>query len=179
RDWLHVLGLCVEQLAARIGTDQLLVLSANADRGGYDLCYRTGQGVGRLDHWPPLDTVDEQMLRRAHSPASIESLTHELKFAAWRSQLQAMGTKALLVSNTSPGQTPEGLVLVLDKTERRWSQAERELLQNLSNQIGLILHQWWLQRQTTQQAQLNETFQWGLRSLQRLSKMEALDQAAT
>lgn len=179
RDWLHVLGLCVEQLAARIGTEQLLVLSANADRGGYDLCYRAGQGVGRLDHWPPLDNVDEQMLRRAHSPASIESLEHELKFAAWRSQLQAMGTKALLVSNTSPGQNPEGLVLVLDKTERRWSQAERELLQNLSNQIGLILHQWWLQRQTTQQAQLNETFQWGLRSLQRLSKMEALDQAAT
>ncbi|MEL6350266.1 MAG: GAF domain-containing protein [Cyanobacteria bacterium J06627_28] len=42
RDWLHVLGLCVEQLAARIGTDQLLVLSDNADRGGYDLC--TAQG---------------------------------------------------------------------------------------------------------------------------------------
>ncbi|MEL6816934.1 MAG: histidine kinase, partial [Cyanobacteria bacterium J06598_3] len=62
--------------------------------------------------------------------------------------------------------------------ERRWSQAERELLQNLSNQIGLILHQWWLQRQTTQQAQLNETFQWGLRSLQRLSQLEPLDQSA-
>ncbi|MEO1445597.1 MAG: GAF domain-containing protein, partial [Cyanobacteria bacterium J06635_11] len=179
RDWLHVLGLCVEQLAARIGTDQLMVLSANAERGGFDLCYRTGQGVGRLQNWLPLDTVDEQMLKRAHAPVSVESLENDLKFAPWRSHFQSMGVQSLLVSNTSPGHTPEGVVIVTDKTERRWSQAERELLQTISNQIGLILHQWQLQRQTDQQAQLHQTFQWGMRSLQRLSQIEALDQSAT
>ncbi|MEM9089195.1 MAG: GAF domain-containing protein [Cyanobacteria bacterium P01_F01_bin.53] len=179
RDWLHVLGLCVEQLAARIGTDQLMVLSANAERGGFDLCYRTGQGVGRLQNWLPLDTVDEQMLKRAHAPVSVESLENDLKFAPWRSHFQSMGVQSLLVSNTSPGHPPEGVVIVADKTERRWSQAERELLQTISNQIGLILHQWQLQRQTDQQAQLHQTFQWGMRSLQRLSKIEALDQSAT
>ncbi|MEL6470381.1 MAG: ATP-binding protein [Cyanobacteria bacterium J06623_4] len=178
RDWLHVLGLCVEQLAARIGTDQLLVLSANAERGGFDQCYRTGQGMGRSEHWPPLDSVDEKLLRRAHTPASVESLDNDLKFAAWRSHLQALGAKSLLVSNTSPGHSPEGVVIVIDKAERRWSQAERELLQMLSSQIGLILHQWALQRQTDQQAHLHETFQWGMRSLQRLTKIDALDQSA-
>ncbi|NJM98500.1 MAG: hypothetical protein HC800_16240 [Phormidesmis sp. RL_2_1] len=40
------------------------------------------------------------------------------------------------------------------------------------------MHQWQLQRQTDQQAQLHETFQWGMRSLQRLSKIETLDQSA-
>lgn len=183
RDWLHVLGLCVEQLAARIGTNQLLVLSADTERGGYNLCYRTGQGTpqvgGQTEHWNPLDEVDNQMLRRAHSPASVEDLEHDLKFAAWRSRLQPMGAKSLLVSNTSPGHAPEGIVIVIDKTARRWSHTERELLQTLSNQIGLILHQWWLQRQTDQQAQLHEAFQWGMRSLQRLSKIEAIDQSAT
>ncbi|MEO1390138.1 MAG: GAF domain-containing protein [Cyanobacteria bacterium J06634_6] len=182
RDWLHVLGLCVEQLAARMGTDQLIVLSANADRGGFDLCYRTGQGIaqshGQRDHWQPLDTVDEQMLRRAHSPASVENLENDLKFSAWRSRLQTLGAKSLLVSNTSPGHAPEGVVIVLDKIERRWNQADREILQTLSSQIGLILHQWGLQRQSDQQAQLHETFQWGMRSLQRLSQLEALDQSA-
>ncbi|MEL6493288.1 MAG: GAF domain-containing protein [Cyanobacteria bacterium J06621_3] len=182
RDWLHVLGLCVEQLAARMGTDQLIVLSANADRGGFDLCYRTGQGIaqshGQRDHWQPLDTVDEQMLRRAHSPASVENLENDLKFSAWRSRLQTLSAKSLLVSNTSPGHAPEGVVIVLDKIERRWNQADREILQTLSSQIGLILHQWGLQRQSDQQAQLHETFQWGMRSLQRLSQLEALDQSA-
>ncbi len=187
RDWLHVLGLCVEQLAARVGTDQLLVLSADTDRGGYNLCYRTGQGTpqprrqsgGQTEHWNPLDEVDDQMLRRAHSPASVEDFEHDLKFAAWRSHLQPMGAKSLLVSNTSPGHAPEGIVIVIDKTARRWSHTERELLQTLSNQIGLILHQWWLQRQRDQQAQLHEAFQWGMRSLQRLSTIESLDQSAT
>ena len=189
RDWLHVLGLCVEQLAARIGTDQLIVLNANAERGGFDLCYRTGQGIGAQGigaqnsghqrHWNPLDSVDEKMLRRAHSPVSVEAFEGDLKFAAWQGPLRSIGAKSLLVSNTSPGHAPEGVIIVIDKIERRWSQAERELLQTLSTQIGLILHQWVLQRQTDQQAQLHETFQWGMRSLQRLSKIEALDQAAT
>ena len=179
RDWQHVLGLCVEQLAARIGTDQLLVLSANPDRGGFDLCYRTGQGMGRAEHWLPLEAVDEKMLKRAHSPVSIESLENELKFVPWRSHFQAMGIKSLLVSNTSPGHTPTGLVIVTDKIERRWNQSERELLQTLSHQIGLILHQWQLQRQTDQQAQLHETLQWGMRSLQRITDIETLDQSAT
>jgi GAF domain-containing protein len=177
RDWHHVLALCSEQLAARIGTDQLIVLSANTDRGGYDLCYSTGPS--RNEHWLPLETVDEQMLKRAHSPVSIESLENDLKFSAWRSHFQTTGVKSLLVSNTSPGHLPEGVIILADKTERRWSQAERELLQMLSSQIGLILHQWQLQRQSDQQAQLHETFQWGLRSLQRLSQIETLDQSAT
>ncbi|MGB3572045.1 MAG: GAF domain-containing protein [Phormidesmis sp.] len=181
RDWLHVLSVCVDQLAVRMGSGQLLVLRANADRGGFDLCYRAGQGAGvsKIEHWQPLDSVDEQMLRQAHSPASVESLAHDLKFSAWRSHLQALGAQSLLASNTSPGHTPEGIVVVLDKNERRWSQADRELVQMISNQIGLILHQWWLQRQNDQQAQLHETVQWGMRSLQRLSKIEALDQSAT
>ncbi len=179
RDWQHVLGLCIEQLAARIGTDQLMVLSANPERGGFDLCYRTGTGIGKSEHWMPLDAVDEKLLKRAHSPVSVESVENDLKFAPWRSHLQTIGTKSLLVSNTSPGHTPEGIVIVSDKMERRWSQAERELVQALSNQIGLILHQWQLQQQTDQQAHLHESVQWGMRSLQRLSKIEALDQSAT
>lgn len=179
RDWQHVLGLCVEQLAARIGTDQLIVLSANLERGGFDLCYRTGVGLGRSEHWPPLDAVDVKMLKRAHSPVSIESLESALKFLPWRSQLQTIGAKSLLVSNTSPGHRPEGAIVVVDKIERRWSQTERQLVQALSAQIGLILHQWQLQRQTDQQAHLHESFQWGMRSLQRLSDVKALDQSAT
>ncbi|MGB3299961.1 MAG: ATP-binding protein, partial [Phormidesmis sp.] len=178
RDWQHVLGLCIEQLAARIGTDQIIVLSANPDRGGFDLCYRTGVGIGRSEHWLPLESVDQQMLKRAHSPVSVESLENELKFSPWRSHLQTVGAKSLLVSNTSPGHLPEGVIVVIDKIERRWSQAERQLVQSLSAQVGLILHQWQLQRQTDQQAHLHESFQWGMRSLQRLSSIEALDQSA-
>jgi transcriptional regulator with GAF, ATPase, and Fis domain len=177
-DWQHVLGLCVEQLAARMGTDQLVVLSANPERGGFDLCYRTGVGIGRAEHWSPLDAVDEQMLQRAHSPVSIENLANELKFSPWRSRLKSLNAKSLLVSNPSPGHPPKGLVIVADKVERRWSQTERELLQILSAQIGLILHQWMLQRQSDEQAHLHESVQWGMRSLQRLSTIEDLEQSA-
>ncbi|MGC1306712.1 MAG: ATP-binding protein [Phormidesmis sp.] len=183
RDWQHVLGLCAEQLAARIGTDQLIVLNSNCERGGFELCYQTGQVAKPMgqqaEQWLPLEAVDEKMLKRAHCPVSVESLENDLKFVPWRSHLQSMGVKSLLVSNTSPGHNPEGLIIVADKIERRWSQIERELLQTLSSQIGLILHQWQLQRQTDQQTHLHETFQWGMRSLQRLSKIEALDQSAT
>ena len=182
RDWLHVMSLCVEQLAARMDTDRVAVLRANTERGGFDLCYRTSQGIGEgrclVEHWPPLDAVDEKMLQRAHSPVSVESVEHDLKFSAWRSHLQTLGAQSLLVSNTSPGHKPEAVIVVLDKQERRWSQSEREVLQMLGAQVGLILHQWWLQRISDQQAQLHETFQWGMRSLQRLSTMDSLDRAA-
>ena len=57
----------------------------------------------------------KKMLKRAYSPVSVESLENDLKFAPWRSRLKALGAKSLLVSSTSPGQTPEGLVIVIDK----------------------------------------------------------------
>lgn len=181
-DWRRVLELCSSQLAARIGVDRLIVLSADPVHGGFEVRHISGKrltGIAAQRHWPILADVDRQMLERSHAPIGVEQIEDNLKLIAWRPRLLEMGIQSLLVCNVSPGQAPRGLVLVADSVSRHWSQAERELVQAVSQQLGLILHQWQLQRQASQQAQMYDTLQWGLRNLQRLFQIDLLDQAGT
>ncbi len=181
RDWHAVLDRCVEHLHKQFATDRLLVMLHDDDRGGFDVRYQnqTGDaGPGQL-YWPPLDEVDWRMLEQSQGPISIENLEDNLKLMAWREPLLQMGVRSLLVCNVSIGYPPEGLVIVADSVSRRWSQPETALIETVSRQIGLILHQWRLQQQVDQQSQLYETLRWGVQTLQQSPQPEQLEQGAT
>ncbi|MGA7936155.1 MAG: ATP-binding protein, partial [Kovacikia sp.] len=80
--------------------------------------------------------------------------------------------------NTSIGRPLEGLVMICPETPRTWNGSERELVRVVSQQVGLILHQWQLQKQNEQQQKVNQTIQWGLTLIQQTHQIAPLEQAA-
>ncbi|MDV3353182.1 GAF domain-containing protein [Leptolyngbyaceae cyanobacterium CCMR0082] len=181
RDWQSVMSQCAEQLIATLEIDGLLVLIPDLECGGFEVGYQHHgtQSKPTQGMWRSLHDVDWQLLARKSAPVCIENLDNDLKLRAWHPQFLQMGMKSAMACNLSPGQAPEGVLVVTDSHGRRWNQTEQDLLQSVGRQIGLVLHQWSLQRQAQQQSQMNETMQWGLRNLQRTFDVEQLQQAAT
>ena len=179
-DWHNTLEMCSNLLCQRLGSQQLLVLSYDTERGGYNVVFQTaGKPRPKMSFaWDALDEVDWQMLERSNKAIAINDLTHDLKLVAWRDNLETLQVQALLACNISPGNAPEGIVLLTNKTPRHWTQDEGELLQKVAEQIGLILHQWQLQRQTDQQENLYDSIQWGLKTLQETFDPKQLEGAA-
>ncbi|NEP18678.1 MAG: histidine kinase [Leptolyngbya sp. SIO4C1] len=180
-DWEAVMRDCAEQLMQQTRTTNLLVLVPDFEKGGFEIAYQGHQGrtISIRSDWRPLHDLDWRLLEHSSEPILIENLEDDLKLVAWRPRFLEMGARAVMACNVSPGRSPEGIILVADVTSRRWSKAEIDLLKSVSQQIGLILHQWQLQQQANQQEQLHETMQWGLRNLQRIFQPEALEKAAT
>ncbi|MEM6252478.1 MAG: GAF domain-containing protein [Cyanobacteria bacterium P01_D01_bin.156] len=180
RDWQSVMARCAEQLIATLEIDGLLVLVPDIECSGFEVGYQhhSHQSKPTQDTWRSLHDVDWQLLTRQTAPICIENLDDDLKLRAWRPQFLQMGMQATMVCNLSPGQSPEGILVVTDTNTRRWNHDEQSLLQSVGRQIGLVLHQWFLQRQAQQQSQMNDTMQWGLRNLQRTFDVTQLEQAA-
>ncbi|MGD1857259.1 MAG: GAF domain-containing protein [Leptolyngbyaceae cyanobacterium] len=181
RDWQSVMARYAEQLIATLKIDGLMVLIPDLGCGGFEVSYqhhgtrsRPTQGM-----WRSLHDIDWQLLSRQAAPICIENLGNDLKLRAWHPQFLHMEMQAVMACNLSPGKTPEGILLVTDSDTRRWNETERGLLQSVGRQIGLVLHQWSLQRQAQQQSQMHETMQWGLRNLQRTFDVAQLEQSAT
>lgn len=177
-DWRKTLDLCSQELCQQLDADQLFVLLYNLEEGGFELCYQSRPTNARKTRqtWLSLSDVDWQMLERSQEPIAIEDIQDDLKLMNWHPVLSEMGVRSLLVCNVSIGHAPEGVLVLADKRSRRWSQLESSLLRVVSQQVGLILHQWQLQRQTNQQAQLYETMQWGLHNLQSTFQLDQLEQ---
>jgi GAF domain-containing protein len=177
-DWHHTLQNCFKVLQDRLNIQQFYVLLFNSDRHGYDLCFQSQ--VSRVKSaplfWPSLDDVDWQMLERSQSAVAIDNIRQDLKLMAWRSRLIDLGAEAILACNVAPGNLPEGLVIVADRQHRQWTVVERTLFEAVSRQIGVILHQWQLQRQVDQQQHVYDVIQWGLAALHRSSDLDQLEQ---
>ena len=166
-DWHQTLQTCFTVLQDRLAIQQFFVLLFNPDRNGYDLCFQSQASQPRAvpTVWPCLDDVDWQMLERSPAPVSVDNLAQDLKLMAWRPYLLDLGAQSVLVSNVAPGRAPEGIVLVCDRISRQWIAAEQALFEAVARQIGVILHQWQLQRQLDQQQHIYESIQWGLQAL--------------
>ena len=177
-DWHQALADCGRALQERLAIQQFLVLLFNPDRNGYELCFQ--HQVGRPASvpllWPCLDDVDWQMLERSPTPIAIDAIDHNLKLTVWRKPLMQLGVQSVLVCNVSPGNAPEGIVMITDSTSRHWTAAEQELFKALSQQIGVILHQWQLQRQLNQQKHIYDSIQWGLHALYKRFQTNQLEQ---
>ena len=180
RDWQSVMARCADQLIATLEIDGLLVLIPDLECGGFEVGYQHHgtQSKPTQDTWRSLHNVDWQHLSRQAAPVCIENLENDLKLRAWHPQFEQMGMQAAMACNLSPGQAPEGVLVVTDGNSRRWNQTEQDLLQTVGRQIGLVLHQWSLQRQAQQQSQMHDTMQWGLRNLQRTFDVAQLEEAA-
>jgi GAF domain-containing protein len=176
-DWNQTLKSCAEQVCQHLQTNWLLVLLYDPDQEKFEICYQhhpQGQRPipGDLER---LNPVDWQMLERSTEAVGIENLSEDLKLMAWREALLNANMQSLLVCSTAPGQPIEGLVLIGHDTTRTWNRMEREVLRVVSQQVGLMLHQWQLQRQATYQQNLSQIFQWGLTAMQTISDPSELE----
>lgn len=179
-DWIKTLQDCAHRLSDRLNIQWFLVLLYSPDQERFDVCYQY-----QAEHCPALpgslerlNQVDWQMLERSIEAVSIENLIDDLKLMAWRDVFLTSGIQALLVCNTTDSKPLEGLVLVGHESTRTWTRDERELMGVVSRQIGLILHQWELQRQTEQHQKAYQTIQWGLAAMQQIHDLDQLEQAA-
>ena len=181
RDWQSVMAQCAERLIATLSIDGLIVLIPDLECGGFEVGYQHHgiQSKPIQGMWRSLHDIDWHLFARQATPVCIENLDNDLKLRAWHPQFLQMGVLAAMACNLSPGKAPEGVLVVTDSNSRRWNQTEQALLQSVGRQIGLVLHQWSLQRQAQQQSQMHETMQWGLRNLQRTFDVEQLEQAAS
>ncbi len=179
-DWKVALKTSADQLCARLKTERFLVLLHDRDSGCFEICYQSQPNNRRPVTGPlaELQEVDWQMLERATESIAIENYEDDLKLLAWRETLLELGVRSLLVSSTSMGQQLEGLLVIAHEAPRTWNSSERQIVQAVAQQVGLILHQWQLQKQADQQQRMHTSIQWGLTTMQQAVSVERLETAA-
>ncbi|MBD2101270.1 GAF domain-containing protein [Leptolyngbya sp. FACHB-261] len=179
-DWKAALKTSAEALCARLKAERFLVLLHDRDSGTFEICYQS-QPNNRRPVTSPLATLNEvdwQMLERATEPIAIENLEDDLKLLAWRNAFLELGVHSLLVSSTSLGHQLEGLLLIAHEASRTWNGSERSIVQAVAQQVGLILHQWQLQKQADQQQRMHASIQWGITSMQQAATIDRLENMA-
>lgn len=179
-DWRSTLRRCADQVLQRLQAERFLVLLYNADLQKFEICYQQ-QPTGRRPIAAPfnaLNSVDWQMLERSTEPIGIENLETDLKLMAWRQTFLDLETRSLLVCSTSIGKPIEGLIVIGNEAGRSWNRAERDLLKVVSQQIGLLLHQFQLQRQTEQLQKTYQAVRWGLTTMQQMQELERLERSS-
>ncbi len=177
-DWKETLKQSANQLCKHLQAERLLVLLLNPDTGRFEVCHQQQGPQGRplKEVLNPLSSVDWQMLERSTEAIAIENLPDNLKLMAWREALLELGARSLLVCSTCIGRPLEGLLVICDKTNRSWRPQDRQVVQGVSQQLGLILHQWQLQRQNNQQQQIQQTTQQGIVAIQQTRNLVDLEQ---
>ncbi|MEM1279215.1 MAG: GAF domain-containing protein [Cyanobacteria bacterium P01_H01_bin.152] len=179
-DWRNTLQMCGDSLCETLDTQQFLILLHDAEHDGYQVIFQQRALPRKRSPmaWPALDEVDWQMLEDSEEAIAINDLTNDLKLLAWRENFETLGLQSILTCNMTPGNAPEGLILIASQSPRQWSAAAAQLLMKVGKQISLVMQQWQLQRQTNQQEDLYGSIRWGLRTLQQTSQMEQLEEAA-
>jgi GAF domain-containing protein len=179
-DWKATLKMSAEQVCRRLRAERFLVLAYDRDADQYEIAYQI-QPANRRPLTSPLEALsgaDRQLLKNSADPIGIENLDGDLRLLAWRDRWLEAGTRSLIVCNTAIEQAPDGLVVICHETSRTWDRIERDLVRVVSQQIGLILHQWQLQKQNDQQQKINQTIQWGLTTIQQTHQLDELERSA-
>lgn len=179
-DWKVTLKSAAELLGKRLKTERFVVLVYDTEQERFEVCYQSHPNNRRplSPALARLDPIDWQMLERSLTAIAIENLEEDLRLGTWRDTLLELGIRSLLICNASPGQPLEGLMVICHEAPRSWSTSEGNLTQVVAQQIGLILHQWQLQRQNEHQQKLYQTIQWGLTTIQQTHQLELLERSA-
>jgi len=179
-DWQDSLQMAAEQLCQRLNTERFWVVLLNRDTGAFDIYFqyhpKNRRPIARA--FDELSEVDWQMMEQSKETISIENLENDFRFVSWRSSLIELDIRSLLLSSTAVGKPLESILAIAHESPRTWSRPEREIVQAVAQQIGLILHQGFLQRQTDERQKLHQAVQFGLVTLQQADTLEKLHPAS-
>ncbi len=178
-DWKATFKQTAEQLCKRLKTERFLVLMYDDNRGEFEICYQNFPGNRRPLTSPlaAFSAPDLKCLQESKTAIGIENLESEQNLSGWRDRWLEMGVRSVILCHTSIGHPLEGLVVIGHEAPRSWHRTELELVRIVSQQMGFILHQWQLQRQTEQQHKIQQAMQWGIKAIQRAYQVPLLEQA--
>ncbi|MCM0591770.1 MAG: GAF domain-containing protein [Gloeotrichia echinulata DEX184] len=166
-DLQETLKTSAKQVLERLAANRFLLLQYNPQQNNYQFLDQS-----QTQNYQPLTfalnalkEVDSQLLQRASTAVGIENLDEDLRFFNWRPSLVKNGVKSFLVCNCTQGHKPTALLVVTHQSQRSWTTLEKELLWAVSQQIGVIIHQWELQASNEQQEKILRGSQQYLRIL--------------
>lgn len=180
QDWKDTLDRCANLLCDRFGVVRFLVLLYNPDQHYFDIACQS-QPANRRPITGPLKLEDENdwtLLETNPGTTLIENWEEDPRLLEWRVNFLEAGVKSLLICSTSIGKPLEGLLIVAHEVPRTWDANEQELLRVVSQQVGLILHQWQLHTANIRQQKIHSYIQWGLTALQHIDQTEQLERSA-
>jgi GAF domain-containing protein len=180
-DWQKALESASEQLCNRLGLERFWVATYDKDNEVFrvDFQYHPKNRRPLPTVLPTLASVDVQMLEQSVDAATVENLDSDFKFLSWRGSLIDLDVRSMIVSSTSVGKSLEGVLGVGHEAPRTWSRPEREMVQAVAQQIGLIVHQNELQRLSDERQKSHQSVQFGLVALQQSNSLEKLHHTAT
>jgi len=180
-DWQKALESASEQLCNRLGLERFWVATYDKDNEVFrvDFQYHPKNRRPLPTVLPTLASVDVQMLEQSVDAATVENLDSDFKFLSWRGSLIDLDVRSMIVSSTSVGKSLEGVLGVGHEAPRTWSRPEREMVQAVAQQIGLIVHQNQLQRLSDDRQKSHQSVQFGLVALQQSNSLEKLHHTAT
>jgi GAF domain-containing protein len=179
-DWQTSLQIAAEHLCHRLGVERFWIARYNSDTEDFDVYYQYHPTNRRAIPGciGQLSDVDWQMVENASQPVTVENVESDLKFLSWRPLLMDMDVRSLMLSSTAIGKPLESILAIAHESPRTWSRPERDMLQAVAQQVGLIVHQGELQRQTDERHKLQEAVQIGLAKLQQAETLENLHSLA-
>ncbi len=181
-DWKTTLDQSSHLVCDRLGATRFIVLLRDLDQQRFDIAYQSQPAKRRSINapLPLLSEVDERLLEQSHLPIAIENWDEDLKLTAWRTGLMDCGIRSLVACNTSWGHALEGVLIVAHDVPKSWNKTTLQLVFTVGQQIGSLLHQWQMQRSTTDIQKLYADIQWGLTTLQQMGTQtpKSADQSA-
>ncbi|MDX1978348.1 MAG: GAF domain-containing protein [Pseudanabaenaceae cyanobacterium bins.68] len=180
-DWEESLTIAAEQLCQRLGTERFWLSVYNKDTHSFDINFQyhpknrrsLPRSLGELSE------VDWKMMEQSLETIAIENLDNDYKFLSWRPTLTDLDMKALMVCSTNLGKKLEGILAIGHETARTWAKPEREMLKAVAQQVGLLLHQAQLQKETDERLRIYQAIQFGLVAIQQAAGLDSLHQIAT
>ena len=180
-DWQTALDKAAEQLCQRLSLERFWVATYDRDNDTFriDFQYHPKNRRPIPNQLAGLAPVDMQMMEQSADAATIENLDNDFKFLSWRNSLLDLEVRSMIVSSTSTGKSLEGILAVAHEAPRTWSRPEREMVQAVAQQVGLIVHQNELQRLSDERQKSHQAVQFGLVALQQSNTLEKLHHTAT
>ena len=173
----QVLHDCAAKVLKRLATTRFLLLLCDREEYKYSVFYQS-QPRDMLFMTPKvlrkplnftldgLKEVDANLLERSTQAVGVENLEEDLRFFNWRSSLLEAGLRSVLVSNCTSQNISNAILIIGSENNRSWTTVEKELVQAVAQQLGVIVRQWQLYQQTQHQQQIWHTFGQSLRILE-------------
>jgi GAF domain-containing protein len=163
-----ILDNCAVKTLQQLAVTQFLLLQYDSEQNNYQVFYQRNLHSHRLpiSTLDALKEVDWQLLSRATQGVAIENLEEDLRFFNWHPCLVKHNLRSLLVSNCAPGNPPHALLAIATEVPRSWTSLEKELVQIVAQQLGVILRQRQLHYRNEQQQKILHSFQKCLRILE-------------
>ncbi|MGJ5674048.1 MAG: GAF domain-containing protein [Nostochopsis sp.] len=164
----EILDVCAAKVLQRLLSTRFLLLHYDPEQNNYRIFYQNQPHNRRplASNLEALKDVDWQLLLGSTEAVTIENLETDLRFFNWHPYLLENGVRSLVICNCTFGQEPKVLLAITTKNYHSWTSLEKELVQVVAQQLGLIIRQWQLHQKTEQQQKILQSFQESLRIIE-------------